>query len=122
MLPSLVLAALLAQPTIDPAIEPEKVVQEINNDQVWSCPIGVASSGSTVEAIIHSEDLELSTAKTRVLLVGDSSWASRSIGDALVWFYGSEGAAEFRKQFVLSAVPSVHQGQVRPASTDYPPP
>ncbi len=107
---------------LDPAVVPKQLVRDIDNAQIKVWPVGVTASNTAIEAVIHLEDLNYSTRKTRVLLVGDSSWASRSIGDAMAWFYKSDAAAELRGQFVISALPLVHPGRPWPKPTIYPPP
>ena len=69
--------------------------------------IGVTRKGTLIPAVVSADDLDLRTKKTRVLLVnvnGESD-PKVSVGAALKWFYESGEAAEFRKRFVLSAVP-----------------
>ena len=69
--------------------------------------IGVTRKGTLIPAVVSAEDLDLGTKKTRVLLVnvnGESD-PKVSVGATLKWFYESKDAAEFRKRFVLSAVP-----------------
>jgi len=69
--------------------------------------IGVTRTGTLIPALVTEEDLDLQTRKTRVLLVnfGRLSEPAVSVGATLKWFYGSDEAAEYRKRFVLSAVP-----------------
>ena len=69
--------------------------------------IGVTRAGTLIPALVTDEDLDLRTKKTRVLLVnfGGLTDPEVSVGATLKWFYESDAAGEYRKRFVLSAVP-----------------
>ncbi len=70
--------------------------------------IGVTRLETPVAARITSDDLDLHTAKTRVLLIGglDGSEASvRAAVEAFRWFHDADEAGVFRGRFAVSIVP-----------------
>jgi len=80
-------------------------------------------SGGTasIDAVLHCGGLRYDSDKTHILLVGRSSWQSRSIGEAMIWFYGSPEAAEFRRDYVISAVPTMTPRGAELPSWSFPP-
>ena len=105
----------------DPAFLAKEIHSQIDDRQLILTSIGVSDGGGSIDAVLHRESLRYDTDKTCILLVGRSSWESRSIGDALIWFYGNPEAAEFRRNFVLSAVPTMIPGRPRQAPWSFPP-
>ena len=70
--------------------------------------IGVTRLETQIPALITSDDLDLNTRKTRVLLIGGldgSDDSVQAIVAALKWFHTSEQASGLRENFAVSAVP-----------------
>ncbi len=98
---------------LDPAYLPDDIVRAINSEDVFALPMGMTGSANAVNAVVHRDDLDLATPKLRILLVAHSSWGSRSVGTAQVWFYTAPEAHEYRERFVVSSVPQVLPGRPR---------
>ncbi|MCH8074131.1 MAG: hypothetical protein IIA09_19535 [Proteobacteria bacterium] len=72
--------------------------------------IGVTRQGTTIPCLISADDLDHNTSKTRILLVGGlDGWpiSVRASLQAMQWFYTSDDAKRYRKDFAVSAVPIV---------------
>jgi len=84
--------------------------------------IGVTDKGTPIAASVY-EDLEgLRTKKTRILLVGDGTLASRdAISKAVGWFYHDDDAKGFREDFIVSAVPNPYPDGLRDGVFQFPP-
>jgi rhamnogalacturonyl hydrolase YesR len=74
----------------------------------------------SIGAVMHREDFDYATAKTRILLVGRSPAAAQAIAQALEWFYASQDAS-LQEDFVISAVPNFLPDGARPPSAVFPP-
>src|SRR2546425_8297778 len=59
--------------------------------------VGVTRDMNPIECWLAPDDLDYSTPKTRVLVIGAP--------EAVRWFYTSADAAAFRERFAVSAVP-----------------
>ena len=72
--------------------------------------IGVTRRGTAIDAVLHRDDLDFGTAKTRILLVGGARGDRQSLDATLAilsWFY--QGNVEsLQQRFVLSAVPCLN--------------
>ncbi len=72
-------------------------------------PIGITRKGTRIEAQTTRDDLDYSTKKTRILLVGGiggSKTSSASVRAAMKWF--EQAPAGWRKRYSLSAVPAAN--------------
>ena len=72
--------------------------------------IGVTRGETRIPCMITADDLDYHTSKTRILLVGGlDGWplSVKASLQAMQWFYTSDDAAPFRKNFSVSAVPIV---------------
>lgn len=95
-IPAFCFACMSLLPTLLPA---ESLIQSA---------IGVTRRETAIRCVLHPEDLDYETKKTRVLLVGGvdgSSAAAGPIRKALTWFLRDESAAAYRESFIVSAVP-----------------
>jgi unsaturated rhamnogalacturonyl hydrolase len=89
----------------------DKQVAAVHAPGLIHSAIGVTRQGTAIPCLVHEDDLDLSTKKTRVLLVGglDSSPDTvQTALDATRWFYTSPDAAPLRERFILSAVPCLN--------------
>jgi len=84
-----------------------KLIEGMRVGPLKRLDFGVTRLGTLIPALVTDEDLDLRTRKTRVLLVcfDGLPQPTESIGGALKWFYESDDAAEYRKKFLLSAIP-----------------
>ena len=84
-----------------------KLIEGMRVGPLKRLDFGVTRRGTLIPALVTDEDLDLTTRKTRILLVNFDGLTQpeESIGGALKWFYESDDAAEYRKRFLLSAVP-----------------
>jgi rhamnogalacturonyl hydrolase YesR len=105
----------------DSTLTAPELKKQLGNGQLILSPVGVANRGTTIDAILHRENLRYKGDKTRVLLVGRSSWESRAIGEALLWYYRDADAAPFRDKFLLSAVPTLFPDPGNSATSQFPP-
>ena len=70
--------------------------------------IGVTRLETPMAARITSDDLDLHSPKTRVLLIGGldgSEGSARAVVDAFRWFHHADAAGAFRDRFAVSLVP-----------------
>ena len=101
------LAALPLWPQSKPAWIAELLIRSSFHG-VTETAIGVTRLETPIAARITSDDLDLHTTKTRILLVGGldgSEESARAAVEAFRWFYNAREAAVFRDRFAVSLVP-----------------
>jgi len=73
--------------------------------------VGVTRGGTVIDAAVASEDLDLQTKKTRILLVAGAAGDRESASVALnwmQWFYQQSDTSKYRQNFVLSVIPCLN--------------
>jgi rhamnogalacturonyl hydrolase YesR len=98
-----------------------ELAAKLGSHSIVEYPIGVTAKRATVTALVAAEDFDVSTRKTRILLVGQSQPASDAIGGAMTWFYTNRDAQPWRERFLVSAAPFVPPGDQSAASAEFPP-
>jgi hypothetical protein len=84
--------------------------------------MGVTAQGTSIPAWVYEDEDGLQTRKTRILLVGDGTLASRNaIGEAVGWFYHNDDAKALREEFIVSAVPNPYPEGRRDGVFQFPP-
>ena len=94
--------------------------------RVTETAIGVTRLETPIAARITSDDLDLHTTKTRILLVGGldgSEGSTRAAVAAFRWFHHADEAAAFRGRFAVSIIPLANPDGWMTESRDanYPP-
>ena len=109
---SLVFLVILASSGVGVAAEDangrvDTLLANFKVSQLQRLDLGVTRRGTKIPVLVAAADLDYRTAKTRVLLVSFDLQPrpEKVVLPALKWFYSSPAAAEFRKDFVLSAIP-----------------
>lgn len=115
-----VVAAFLAG-RLPAADAPAEIVRRIDHQALRVIPLGVTRAGNPINAVVHEDDFDFDTTRTRMLLVGQSAEAAQAIAQALAWFYRHQEAAQWRRQFIVSAVPLVFPDRVPPSKITFPP-
>lgn len=98
---------LVAQERATPTLEQLKLLQFPGQR---ASAIGVTRSGTAISSMLCADDLDLNTAKTRVLIVAGLD-GNRESSDSAVkivnWFNSDSSGAELKSRFALSIVPAV---------------
>jgi rhamnogalacturonyl hydrolase YesR len=80
-------------------------------------PIGITRKGTRIDAHVSASDLDYSSPKTRILLVGGLDGAKDSAGTveaAVRWF--EKGPAKWRSRYAISAVPLANPDAAPPGA------
>lgn len=86
-------------------------MRDLNLPGLVQSAIGVTRDGTPIPCIVSTEDPDIESDRTRLLLIGglDGSGDSiRPIQEALRWFHDDPGAADLRGRYRLAAVPCVY--------------
>ena len=106
-------------------VEPDAWVGQLMKQKIAGVrisAIGATKRGTPIPALLGEDDLDLTTKKTRILLVPLGVNAPvDDMTDAVRWFYTSEDAAPWRKRYSISAIPSLRPNLVNLTPLVFPP-
>ena len=79
---------------------------------VVASSLGATAKGTPIRCLIGAGDLDVTTKKTRILLVGEDGRTEEQIVAAMRWFHTAMEAEDLRKRYTLSAVPCAYPGEI----------